>query len=340
MTQPSYKESGVDIELGNKTIDALKTIVEQTQSENVLRRLGLFSGFYQIDLKKYQDPVLVSSIDGVGTKVKIAEMAGSYESVGIDLVNHCVNDIMVCGADPLFFLDYIAVDKLSSRMIQEIVGGMAQACKLAGCALVGGETAEMPGVYRENNFDLAGAIVGIVEKSNIIDGRNIKEKDVLIGLCSNGLHTNGFSLVRKILFEENRFSINQSIDSLGVTFADELLKIHKSYGYVIRKMRSLPGVHGIAHITGGGIAGNTNRLIDKNLRLNIDWHSWDIPPIFKFLQTEGNIPDADMRTAFNLGIGLVVVADEHHIGSVQDICRSVGEETMIIGVVESKKSGE
>jgi len=340
MTHPSYKESGVDIELGDKTIDAIKTVVAQTQSENVLRGLGLFSGFYQIDLKKYRQPVLVSSIDGVGTKVKIAEMAGSYESVGVDLVNHCVNDIMVCGADPLFFLDYIAVDKLSSPMIQDIVVGMARACKLVNCAMVGGETAEMPGVYQENNFDLAGAIVGIVEKSNIIDGRNIKESDVLIGLCSNGLHTNGFSLVRKILFEKNHYSINQFVDSLGVKLADELLKTHKSYDKVIRRMKSLEGVHGIAHITGGGIAGNTNRIIDKNLRLNIDWQAWDIPPIFKFLQTAGNIPDEEMRTAFNLGIGLVVVADESHIGTVQDVCRSVGEETMIIGVVESRKSGE
>lgn len=335
MTEHTYKKSGVNIALAEETTDAIKNLVRSTHSERVLRGLGLFSGFFQLDVTGYEQPVLVSSIDGVGTKIKIAEMAQSFASVGRDLVNHCVNDIMVCGADPLFFLDYIAVDVLKPRLVQELLSGMSAACRETGCAIVGGETAEMPGVYQKNNFDVAGAVVGCVEKSRIIDGQAIRSGDLLLGVASNGLHTNGFSLVRKILLNDGRFCLDQQIPELGHSLGEELLSEHKSYYQLIRQVRNLPGIRGIAHITGGGIEGNTSRLLKDGLRLNIDWRAWKRPAIFEFLQRVGDVPEEEMRRTFNLGIGLVIVIDRGALAELEAQIAPLRVSTVVIGEVVS-----
>jgi len=333
MTGVRYEHAGVNIDLAEEATDAIRGLVQETYSDQVLKGLGLFSGFFQMDLTGYRQPVLVSSIDGVGTKVKIAEMMGVYGSVGIDLVHHCVNDIAVCGAKPLFFLDYIASDRLAVEVVNGLVTGMSVACKESGCALIAGETAEMPGVYATNNFDLAGAIVGLVEKEHIIDGTAIRAGDVLIGLPSSGIHTNGFSLVRKVLFEQKGYSVERHVDDLGLPLGEELLRTHKSYLQVIQEVIKQNGVHGISHITGGGIVANTTRLLDKTLMVEIDWSSWDVPPIFRLIQKEGSIPDAEMARTFNLGIGLVLVVDKDAVDHVMRVCRAAGEQSKIIGNV-------
>jgi phosphoribosylformylglycinamidine cyclo-ligase len=333
----SYAKAGVDIEVGREAEGKIKNLAASTHSENVLKGIGLFSGFFEPDWKDFQSPVLVSSIDGVGTKVKIAEMVGRYDSIGQDLVNHCINDIAVCGALPLFFLDYIAADKLDAMVIHDIVKGMAIACKSANCALVGGETAEMPGVYLPDNFDVAGAIVGMVDKSKIIDGSQIAAGNILIGIASNGIHTNGYSLVRKVLFRDKNYKVEHYLADAKASLGDELLKVHKSYLSLIQKVIGLNTVLGIAHITGGGIIGNTSRLISENLTLDIDWHSWEVPMIFKFIQREGMISDTEMRQVFNLGIGLVLIVSETEVEKIVELCNSCDEEATIIGTVISQK---
>ena len=336
MTEVTYKQAGVDRATAENVKDAIKEIARGSFSKNVLKDIGLFSGFFSLDLSRFKKPVLVSSIDGVGTKIKIAQMMGQYRTIGEDLVNHCVNDIMVCGADPLFFLDYIAADKLQPGVVKDIVGGIAKACKESNCALVGGETAEMPGVYAKNNFDLAGAIVGIVEQQAIIDGGNIQASDVLIGVASNGLHTNGYSLARKILFELKKHNVSDFISDFGASLGEELLKIHRSYHSLITQIRNVAGLHGIAHITGGGIVGNTTRLLKLDLDLHINWNAWEMPPIFKLIQKEGGVSDAEMREVFNLGIGLVLVVDETRADAFLNVCRSNHEHAFVIGSVVKK----
>lgn len=336
MTPVSYKDAGVDRERGENIKDSIKKLAADSFNQNVLKGIGLFSGFYVLDTKALRHPVLVSSMDGVGTKVKIAQMMGVYDSLGEDLVNHCINDIMVCGADPLFFLDYIAADRLEPQMVREIVRGLARACKQAGCALVGGETAEMPGVYAKNNFDLAGAIVGLVERDAIVDGNKTAAGDVLIGVASNGLHTNGFSLARKILFEMKKFNISQPIRELDSTLGEELLKPHRSYLSLIQKIRSQSGLHGMAHVTGGGIIDNTRRLLRKNLDLRIDWEAWQPPTIFRFIQKEGSVSDSEMRKIFNMGVGLVLIVGNTAAGEILNLCQSLNESVFIIGSVIEK----
>jgi phosphoribosylformylglycinamidine cyclo-ligase len=336
MTRATYKDAGVDRGTAENVKDAIKEIARESFSKNVLKEIGLFSGFFSLDGWGYKKPVLVSSIDGVGTKIKIAQMMGQYRTIGEDLVHHCVNDIMVCGADPLFFLDYIAADKLQPAVIKDIVSGIAKACKASNCALVGGETAEMPGVYVQNNFDLAGAIVGIVEQQAIIDGGDIQPGDVLIGVASNGLHTNGYSLARKILFELKKYNVSDFIVDFGTSLGQELLKVHRSYRSLITQVRNLPGMHGIAHVTGGGIVGNTTRLLKPDLDLRIRWNAWETPPIFKFIQKEGGVSDAEMRAVFNLGIGLVLVVDETRAETFLNVCYSNHEHANVIGSVVKK----
>lgn len=333
MTDTSYKKSGVDIEAGERAVNSIQDMVAGTHSGNVLKGIGLFSGFYELDIQKYKKPVIVSSIDGVGTKVKIAELMGVYDTVGQDLVNHCINDIAVCGASPLVFLDYIAADKLDVQVVSEIVKGMAVACKESGCALVGGETAEMPGVYMKDNFDLAGSITGVVEKDEIIDGSEITQGNVLIGVPSSGLHTNGFSLVRHILFEENKFSIGQHIPEFGQTLGEELLAVHKSYLHLIQAAIKTHLVLGIAHITGGGIVGNTSRLLPENLGLRINWNAWTLPPLFEFLQKKGNVSFEEMQKAFNLGVGLIFIVAESAAEKILEICKLQDESAFIMGEV-------
>jgi len=263
-------------------------------------------------------------------------MMGVYDSIGRDLVNHCVNDIMVCGAEPLFFMDYLAADKLHVKVIEEIVKGISDACKDAGCALLGGETAEMPGVYAPDNFDVAGSIVGVVEFDKIIDGSQIKAGDCLIGVASNGLHTNGYSLVRRVFFENSDYSVTMRLDETQSTLGEELLSIHRSYQRLIEKIKNSEGLHGIAHITGGGIVDNTSRLLRDGLELQVDWSTWEMQAIFNIIQTEGNIPDSEMRKVFNLGVGLVVVVNTDTVESFLNACKTASEQAFVIGSVTKK----
>jgi len=314
----TYESAGVNIAAGEDTVQRIKTMVDATRSSAVLSGLGLFGGFFEIDIKKYSHPVLVSSIDGVGTKLKVAFAMGVHDTIGEDLVNHCVNDIMTSGADPLFFLDYLGTGALSPQVVEKIVEGMARGCKNASCALIGGETAEMPGFYQKGEYDVAGAIVGVIEKNKIIDGRKIKKGDILIGLPSNGLHTNGYSLARKVLFEIAKYKVGDYVDDLNQTIGEALLQVHTSYQKAIALVRDIEGLHGISHITGGGIVGNTKRLLSSDLSLNINWNGWEVPPVFQLIQRHGNISNEEMQKVFNLGIGLVFVIKSDNVSEVEN----------------------
>ena len=326
-----YAQSGVSIEAGDEFVNRIKEKVKTTFNKSVLGDIGTFGAFYSGKFAKIQEPVLVSSVDGVGTKLKIAFLMEKHETIGQDLVNHCVNDIAVCGAQPLFFLDYFATSKLQPPVAESVLDGMIRGCKENGCSLVGGETAEMPGFYRENEYDLAGMIVGVAERAKIFDGKKVKAGDVLIGLPSTGLHTNGYSLARQVLFE--RFEIDDFIDDLGMRLGDALLLVHRSYLKAISLISFSPDVHAFAHITGGGIVGNTKRVIPKGLNLKIDWGCWKRPPIFTLIQKTGNIQEDDMRKVFNLGVGLVIIAAGRGVGRITDILREENEAPFIIGEV-------
>jgi len=329
----SYKDAGVDITAGDQSVKKIAKLAKTTFNENVIRDIGLFGSFYQIDFSNYHQPILVSSVDGVGTKLKIAFMTGKHDTVGEDLVNHCVNDIMTSGAEPLFFLDYIAVGKLDQHIVVKLVEGMARGCRNANCALIGGETAEMPDFYQQNEYDISGTIVGVVERERIIDGSRIGRGDVLIGLPSSGLHTNGYSLARKVLFEIAAFHIDQHIDGLSCPIGEELLKVHSCYRNSILAMKDLPFLHGMSHITGGGIVGNSSRLLPEGLSLNIDWNNWDPPLIFKLIQQLGNVDDEEMRRTFNLGVGFVFIVDQKQVQETITILTSLQEKPFIIGEV-------
>lgn len=327
----SYKSAGVDIEAGDETVAKIKNFAKSTFNKNVLSDIGLFGAFYKLDLKDYKEPVLVSSVDGVGTKLKIAFMSRVHNTIGQDLVNHCVNDIAVCGATPLFFMDYMAFGKLNPDVAASIVEGFSIACKENNCALIGGETAEMPGLYDQSEYDISGTIVGIVDRDKIIDGKSIVKGDVLVGFKSNGLHTNGYSLARKVLLE--KYNLSDTIDGLNAALGSELLRIHKSYLKLIKALKENCNVKGFSHITGGGIVGNTIRILPEGLSLNIFWNDINISPIFKLIQQTGNISDDEMRKVFNLGIGLVAVISKEEMDLVNQVSKSVDEETFIIGEV-------
>jgi phosphoribosylformylglycinamidine cyclo-ligase len=331
MQQMDYKSAGVDIDAGEEVVRRLKPLVRQTFTKGVLGDIGAFGAFFELDTSGYQRPVLVSSIDGVGTKLKVAAAMQKYDTVGQCLVNHCVNDILVCGAKPLYFLDYYACGKLQPEHAVSVVSGMVAACKENGCALIGGETAEMPGLYDEGDFDLAGTIVGIVEKEKILDGHTIVAGDILIGLSSTGLHTNGYSLARKVF--EHR--LNEHSAELGSTIGEALLRIHRSYLHVVYPMLSQFEIKGLSHITGGGLVANTMRVLPKGLALKIDWQAWTWPPIFEMIQREGNVPTEDMRRTFNLGIGLVVIVSKTEVSRVMAYLSSIGEPHWLIGEVIS-----
>ncbi len=327
----TYRDSGVNLEEAEQSTKAIGNLAAQTFNQNVLRGIGLFAGFFELDLKKYTHPVIVSSIDGVGTKLKVAFLTGRHNTIGRDLVNHCVNDIMTCGADPLFFLDYVGTLNLETRTMEKIVSGMAQACKQNGVALIGGETAEMPGFYATGEYDLVGTIVGVVDKNNIIDGRRINPGDVLLGLPSSGLHTNGYSLARKVLFDVAGIDVNEPIRDCETTWGECLLKVHKSYHNVITTVRNMDGVTGISHITGGGIEGNTRRLLRDGLKLQIDWDSWNVPIEFRKIQQYGKISAQEMRRVFNLGIGLVLVVSADQVKKVIKKLEAIHEPCYPIG---------
>ena len=326
----TYKDAGVDIKAGEEMVDSIREVVKQTHSGAVLTDIGGFGGLFRPDLSSYTDPVLVSSVDGVGTKLIVAFKTGVYDTVGQDLVNHCINDIAVCGADPLFFLDYFSTGKLEKEVGYQVVKGFAEACRDNGVALVGGETAEMPDIYSEGEFDLAGTIVGIVDRDKIIDGKkNIKKGDLLLGVKSSGLHTNGYSLARKVLF--SAFDPDDHVDELGTTLGVALLAIHKSYLPLIQATRELQGIHGYSHITGGGIIGNTRRIVPDDLTIEVNWDAWERPPIFQLIQRIGKVPEEDMRMTFNLGIGLIAVAYPLAEEAFKQQAAEQGEEIVEMG---------
>lgn len=327
----TYKTAGVDLRAGEETVEKIKNYAKETFNENVLRDIGHFGAFYQLSLSDYKEPVLVSSVDGVGTKLKIAFEMKKHDTVGQDLVNHCVNDIAVGGAKPLYFLDYLAFGKLVPDVAAEIIKGFSTACKKNGIALIGGETAEMPGFYAGDEYDISGTIVGVVEKNEIIDGSKTEAGDVLIGLESNGLHTNGYSLARKVLL--SKFSLDEFINELNLTLGDELLKIHRSYLPFILRAKDEVEVKAFSHITGGGIIGNTKRVVPKNLKLQINWDSWNIPPIFKLIQEAGKISYEEMRSVFNLGIGLVAVVRKQDAEKILTVAKETGFNARIIGQI-------
>ena len=305
-----YRASGVDIDAGNETVRRIKSLAKSTFTPGVLSDIGSFGGLFALDRSRYQEPVLVASTDGVGTKLKVAFMTDRHDTVGADLVNHCVNDILVQGAEPLFFLDYLATGRLSPDVAEQIISGVARACRENGCALLGGETAEMPGFYADGEYDIAGTIVGVVEKSNVIDGRSIVPGDVLIGIASDGLHTNGYSLARRVMFDVCGFSADTHVPELGTTAADALLAPHRSYLAEIRPLIEQGLVKGMAHITGGGITENVPRILPNGTAAEIDRRSWTVPPIFQMLQDRGGIAQDEMFRAFNMGIGFVIACTE------------------------------
>lgn len=327
----SYKSSGVNISEADKLINAIKPLVKKTFSHNVLSGIGNFGAFYKIDLKKYKNPVFVSSVDGVGTKIKIAAELKIFDTIGEDLVNHCVNDIAVCGATPLFFLDYYATGKLISKNAREVIKGIARGCENNNCSLIGGETAEMPGVYSQNDFDLAGAIVGIVEQNKILSADKVRKGDVLIGIESNGLHTNGYSLVRKIFTSKRQ--LRQHYGEFNNSLGKELLKVHKSYLKIIQDSLGKFNIKSISHITGGGIIGNTKRVVPENLKISIDWNAWKRPFIFDLIQKKANVRESDMRRTFNLGIGLIFIVPNNITDRFYKHLKLKNESPHIIGEI-------
>jgi phosphoribosylformylglycinamidine cyclo-ligase len=327
----NYKDAGVNIQSGEEIVEKIKSLAKSTFNKNVLSGIGLFGAFYEIDLKKWKNPVMVSSVDGVGTKLKIAFAMEKHDTVGQDLVNHCVNDIAVCGAEPQYFLDYLAFGQLVPEKAEQIIKGFSIACKENNVALIGGETAEMPGLYDLNEYDMSGTIVGIVERDKVIDGRNVNKGDILIGYSSTGLHTNGYSLARKVLLD--KFSFNDKPDLLDNSVGEELLKIHKSYLKLITILKNQITIKAFSHITGGGIIGNTKRVIPKDLKLKIDWSAWDILPIFKLIRETGEVSDDAMREAFNLGVGLIAIVDKNDVNAVLKISEETGDKGFVLGEV-------
>ena len=301
----TYKDAGVDIEAGDAAVKRISKIVKKSFTENTLTDIGGFGGCFNFPKDKYDEPVLVSSADGVGTKLKIAFLSERHSTVGQCLVNHCVNDILAVGARPMFFLDYFATGKLDVGVLESVVSGLSQACQENNCSLIGGETAEMPGFYQDGEYDMSGTIVGVVDRKFMLPNRKTSKGDILIGLPSTGLHTNGYSLARKILL--SNYDVNESLDVLGSTVGDALLAIHKSYLHVADAILEKDWLRGISHITGGGIVNNTMRILEKDQGLDINWNAWERPAIFRLIQELGGVPEDDLRQSMNLGIGLILV---------------------------------
>jgi phosphoribosylformylglycinamidine cyclo-ligase len=312
-----YKASGVDIDAGNETVRRIRGLARSTFTPNVLSDIGSFGGLFRFSTGSFQDPVLVSSADGVGTKLRVAFLAGKHDTVGEDLVNHCVNDILVQGAEPLFFLDYFGTGRLSPAVAESVVAGMARACRENQCALLGGETAEMPGFYADGEYDIAGFIVGVVERSRLITGATIKPGDALIGVPSTGLHTNGYSLARRIAFDHLKLGVDSYVPELNQAVGAALLEPHRSYLSLIRPLLSTGFIKGMAHITGGGITENLPRVLPDDVSARIQTGAWEIPPVFRWLQEKGRVPMDDMRRTFNMGIGLIVVVAPDHTDQVK-----------------------
>jgi phosphoribosylformylglycinamidine cyclo-ligase len=343
MKQKAYAAAGVDIDLGNQVKAALPQLLASTRRREVLGRVGGFGGLFALDVRKYRQPVLVSSVDGVGTKLKIAFAMDQHDTIGADLVNHCVNDIAVLGAEPLFFLDYLATGRLEPRVFTEIIKGFARACAENRCALIGGETAQMPSFYQPGEYDVCGTIVGVVEKSRILDGRqSIRRGDAVIGIASSGLHTNGYSLARKIFFEQMGLRPDSYLAELQNTIGRELLKVHLSYGPLVQKLlrrfpptRSprAPLIKAFAHITGGGFVDNLPRVLPKNCDVVIRKGSWDVPPIFRILAEKGGVPEAELYQVFNMGIGFVAMVAAEKADAILKFIRTQNHAAWLIGEV-------
>jgi len=330
----AYAAAGVDIDLGNKVKSTLPQLLASTHRPEVLGKVGGFGGLFALDVKKYRQPVLVSSADGVGTKLKIAFAMDRHDTVGQDLVNHCVNDIAVLGAEPLFFLDYIGTGKLEPHVFTELIGGFARACAENRCSLIGGETAQMPGFYQKGEYDVSGTIVGVVEKSLMLDGRKIKPGDAVIGMASSGLHTNGYSLARKIFFEKLKLKPKSRVAELGNTIGDELLKVHVSYGMLAQKLlKKNFGVKGLAHITGGGFVDNIPRVLPSNCDVIVRKGTWDVLPLFKMIEEKGGVDDDELYEVFNMGIGMTVIVPGEKADAALAFIRAQKQKAWIIGEV-------
>jgi phosphoribosylformylglycinamidine cyclo-ligase len=359
MKQKAYASAGVDIDLGNKVKSTLPGLLAATHRPEVLGKVGGFGGLFALDVRKYKQPVLVSSVDGVGTKLKLAFALDRHDTIGQDLVNHCVNDIAVLGAEPLFFLDYLGTGKLQPRVFGQIIRGFAKACAENRCALVGGETAQMPGFYRAGEYDVSGTIVGVVEKSRMLDGKAVRPGDSVIGLASSGLHTNGYSLARKIFFDRMRLKPGSYVPELRNTIGDELLKVHVSYGPLIQKLlkkfnegqssRRSSGpsagpapkdrrgtgltIKALAHITGGGFVDNIPRVLPRNCDVIIRKGTWEMPPIFKLIEAKGGVAEAELYQVFNMGIGMVLLIAADKTDAVMKCIRAQGQRAWLIGQV-------
>lgn len=341
MSEPlTYADAGVDIDKANSLVGLIKQIAKQTPRTGVLSDIGGFGGLYSLNLRDIERPVLVSSTDGVGTKLKIAFMMDRHDTVGIDLVAMCVNDILVQGAKPLFFLDYLAIGKLCNKTAAAVISGVAEGCRQANCALIGGETAEMPGMYQEGEYDLAGFTVGLVDNDKIIDGSEIRVGHKLVGIGSTGLHSNGYSLARKVCFDRLKLKIDDHIEELGTTIGEALLTPTKIYVQTVQGLiKDLP-VHGLAHITGGGIPENIVRIIPAGCRVKIYRNSWTIPPVFNFIRKAGNIEEMEMMRTFNNGIGMVAVVPEKDVSDIVDRIHAMNEKAWLIGEIAEQKPGD
>jgi len=327
----TYADAGVNIDQANRTKQRIKYLAHKTFTKNVLSEIGGFGGMFALDLKKYKEPVLVSSVDGVGTKLKVAFAMGVHHTVGADLVNHCVNDIAVQGAAPLIFMDYFATGKLEGEIAEKVVSGLADACKHNGCALIGGETAEMPGFYPPGEYDLAGFIVGVVEREKVLTGKDVQVGDILVGLPSNGLHTNGYSLARKLLFEVAKYSPETYVNELKNKVGTELMRSHRSYWPIVKKLLDAETVVAMAHITGGGITENLPRVLPKTMGAIVELGNWPKQPIFEHLQALGRIETAEMMRTFNMGIGMVLVVPPTKFKKLQGLLDRAGEKMYAIG---------
>ena len=336
MTEPSeglsYKDAGVNIDAADEALGRAKVLIRRTFDENVLRDVGAFGAMYSFPAGM-KEPVLVSSVDGVGTKLKLAFMTGRHDSIGQDLVAHCVNDILVQGARPLFFLDYLACGKLDPEVVYQVIKGLSTGCRYAGCALIGGETAEMPDMYVPNEYDLAGTIVGVVEKEKIVDGSNVKEGDLVIGLPSSGLHTNGYSLARKIVFQVARLGIDDPFPGIDRSVADVLLEPHKSYAKLVAVLKKVVRLHGMCHVTGGGITDNLPRTLPEGLAAEIDLDAWTVPRLFTYLHEQGRVEDLEMMRTFNMGIGYIVIVPPEDKDRFFTTIDQTGEQALVIGRV-------
>jgi phosphoribosylformylglycinamidine cyclo-ligase len=330
-TSITYADSGVDIDRADRAKQRIKYLAHRTFTPGVVSEIGGFGGMFAIDKKKFRDPVLVSSVDGVGTKLRIAFEMDVHHTIGADLVNHCVNDIAVQGATPLFFMDYLATGKLEPEIAEKVVEGLAEACKHNGCALIGGETAEMPGFYADGEYDLAGFIVGAVERERIVNGKTVEVGDVILGLASNGLHTNGYSLARKLLFEVGKYTLDSYVNELKGKVGNELLRTHKSYWPAIKRLVDGECVSAMAHITGGGITENLPRVLPRGVAAVIEMGSWQVPPIFEHLQQLGNVPQEEMLRTFNMGLGMLLVVPSKKFKKAQTVLERAGEKAFTVG---------